>query len=396
MRSLSEVEQVLVRRVSVFAGSFSPEAMEAVCAGEGIEQNAIAELLCQCIDRGIIMAEGQEPHPRYRLSAVLHQAARRQLVMSGEEGAVYQRLVAFYSVLAEHVLQNAFGPERASWLHRLEREHMNLRAILSWLVEHGEAEQGLRLAYLLQELWFEERHTHEGRQWLAGLLALPQAAAPTPLRAQALDLAGALALNDGDYATARSLKEEGLTIIQQLGDPARLGYALLHLGHVVGYAQGDYPAARALYQEGLQILRGAGHEEGTAHALANLARVALEVGDYQTADPLASESLRMYRRSGTSWDLAQSLLTAAGIAAGRGMTERAVRLAGASAAQREALGVSQSPAFRERDERMLERAWMALHDEHLRSVVWQEGQAMSLTQAVAYALEDSPSTPATL
>ena len=250
----------------------------------------------------------------------------------------------------------------------------------------GAAEPGLRLALLLVELWFEAPHTREGRAWFAALLALPQAAARTQLRAHALDLAGALALADGDYATARTLMDEGLSIVRELGDQGRLGYGLLHLGHLVGYAQGDYIAARALYQEGLQTLQAIDQEEGVAHALANLAGVALELGEYETAGPLVRDSLRIYQRLGMDWNLAMSLLTAAGVAAAQSLPERAVRLAGAGAIRLDAIAVSQPPVYQARHSRMLERARTAVQDETRRDTLWTEGQAMSLDEAVTYAL----------
>src|SRR5262245_12805380 len=270
MKPLSEPEQKLWRRLSVFAGSFSREAVEAVCLGEDIPQDTIASLLDQLVAQGVITTEADDQGTRYRLPEALRPAAQAQLADSGEAEAVYDRMITFLSQMAEQALQEAFGPQRAVWMQRLEREHINFRAALEWLVDRGDAERGLRLADLLQELWFEEQHTSEGRAWFATLLALQQAAARTTQRAQALDLAGAYALNQGDYAAARALKEEGVAILRELGNTGRLGYSLLHLGHLAGYAQEDFHAAQLLYQEGLDHLRNMGSAEGTAHALANL------------------------------------------------------------------------------------------------------------------------------
>jgi tetratricopeptide (TPR) repeat protein len=387
MQQLSVVEHALWRRLSVFAGDFSREALEAVGAGEGITQEQAAHILNQLIAQGVVAVEAHDQETRYRLPEPQRRTGHAQLIDCGEADAVYRCLHSFYATLAEQVLQEAFGPQRATWMRRLEREHVNLRATLNWLVAHGDAEHGLHLAYLLQELWFEETYTSEGRAWFATLLALPHADVSTTLRAQSLDLAGALALNQDDYATARALKEEGLAILRASGDTTRLGYALLHLGHLVGYAQGDLAAAQALYQEGLGLFRALSHAEGTAHALANVGNVAIMRGDYATASPLVAESLRIYQALGFVYDMALSLGRVAGIAAGTNHPERALRLAGASAAHCASVGVSQPHIFQERSERMIERARQALN-ETTQAARWAEGQAMPLAQAVTYALDE--------
>jgi non-specific serine/threonine protein kinase len=391
--SLTPTEQVVVRRASVFAADFSREALEAVCTGEDMPQNTVGSLLDLFVEQRIVTREGQDPDARYRLSDDVRSSAREQLAACGDEEPIYQHLVDFYSALAEEVIQHAFGPERSTWIARLEREHSNVQAVLAWLIEQGRTEQGLRLAFRLQELWFEEHHTREARELFAKLLSMPQTTVPDRLRVDAFDLAGAFALADRDYVAARALKEQGLTLVRELGDEPRLGYLLLHIGHLVGYSQGDFGAARAIYQEGLEIFKRLGHTEGAAHAQANLARIALELGDFQAARSFVVDSLRSYRQSGTDWDQTQSLLTAAATAAGLALAEDAVRLAGACAAHQEALGVSQPPDFRERDGRALDRARNALAGD-ARDTAWSEGRALPLGQAVEYAITIMSMPPA--
>jgi tetratricopeptide (TPR) repeat protein len=385
MYQLSASEETLLRRLAVFAGSCSREAIDTVCLGDDLPQSAVAALLDRLVAQGLLTLDTDGQESRYRLPEALRPAAQTQLADSGEATVVYERLVAFSSQLAERALQAAFSPQRAVWMERLEHEHANLHAALGWLVARGDAERGLRLADLLQELWFEPHHTSEGRAWFAALLALPQAVAHTVQRARALDLAGAYALNQADYTAARALKEEALAIFRELGDPAPLGLALLHLGHLVGYAQEDFPAAQALYQQGLEHFRQAAYAEGTAHALANLGNIAILTGDYTGAGPLVAESLRMYQQLGDHYAQAWSLGSAAGLAAGIGQPERALRLAGASAARCAEIGVSQPAIFEARRESMIAGARQPL-SEATQAALWAEGQAMPLEQAVAYAL----------
>ncbi len=382
MSSTLRVEQ----RLSVFAGSFSLEAAEAVLAQGEVEEK-LANLLDHLARRGKINTEGQGDDQRYCLTEAGRRAGRAQLSASGAEDKVYSQLVDYYLGLARRSLDEAFGPERAMWMNRLEQEHINLQSVFEWLVKRGEAERGLRLAYLLQELWFEDQHTGEARTLFAALLALPAAAARTSARARYLDLAGAFALNQNNYAEARSLKQEGVGICRELGDSSALGSSLIHLGHVELYA-GEFPAARKLYQQALQIFTVLGDPIWTARAVGNLSNVTLELGDYVTADRLAQESLQRYRDLGLEWELVGAIGIAAGVTAGLGQPERSIRLAGASAAQRERMGVSLPPLFKARFERMIASARQAL-PEPVQTKAWEEGQSMSLEQAVEYALSNS-------
>jgi tetratricopeptide (TPR) repeat protein len=386
LTQLSELEHRLWRRLSVFADHFSHNAIQAVAAGTDIASEQVIPLLDQLIAQGVVIVESSDHEARYRLPDALRPMAHAQLIDRGEADAVYSCLVAYYSSLAEQVLQEASGPNRATWMGQLEREHANLRVVLGWLAARGDAERGLELAFLLQELWFEDAHTSEGRTWFATLLALPQASPRTMLRAQALDLAGALAFHQGDHVTARTLQEEGLDILREKGDMARIGYALNHLAYVVAYAQGDLHGAQTLYQEALRYFRELGNADGTAHTLANMGTGAILLGDYVAARPLVMESLQMYRELGYMYNIALSLSRAAGIAAGMNQPERALRLAGASSAACTQIGVSRPGILQEVDERIVVPARQVLSEERQRAL-WAEGETMALEEAVVYALD---------
>jgi tetratricopeptide (TPR) repeat protein len=383
---LSEAQKLLWSRLSVFDGSFSLEAIEAVCTGAGITPGSIRNLIAGLVDRKLVEIEKHDQETRYRLAESHAPSARASLIEGGEEDVVFSRLVEWHCALAEQSLEEAFGPQRATWMKRLEDEHINLRGSLGWLVAQGDSEQGLRLAYLLQELWFEDAHMGEGRKWFAALLALPN---PTRniMRSQTLDLAGALALFQLDYAEARRLQEEGVAILREIGDRTAIGYRLMHLGHTVAFGQRDFVHARALYQESLEIFREMGDNAGIAHALGNLGSAALELGDYAAAGPLVEESLRRYRALEMRWEMAFTLGRVGGVAAGNGHRERALRLGGASAAHREAIGVTLPPIYGDHFDRMLEPARAAL-DATAQATAWDAGRAMTLEEAVAYALEE--------
>jgi tetratricopeptide (TPR) repeat protein len=202
-----------------------------------------------------------------------------------ESETAFQQRLETACALAETSLEEAFGEQRTEWINRLEAKHDELVGLLQELLERGDAEAGLHLTTLLQELWFEPQHTAEGLDWLRRFLVLPAAQARTALRASGLDLTGAYALNLGDYRQARLLEEEALGIFRECGNPEQVAYTLFHLGHLSGFVHGDYPAARALYQEGLDVLCAGSHNEGIPHGLANVGTAFTGMGAAAGAAP---------------------------------------------------------------------------------------------------------------
>lgn len=116
------------------------------------------------------------------------------------------------------------------WLDRLETEHDNLRAALRWAEERGEAETGLRLGGVLWRFWLVRGHLSEGRERLAGLLALARTSTGMEARAEVLTGVGTLAQNQGDYVAALSLHQESLSLRRELGDKRSISFSLTNLG----------------------------------------------------------------------------------------------------------------------------------------------------------------------
>jgi non-specific serine/threonine protein kinase len=219
---LPEVERRLLQRLAVFAGGWTLEAAEAVCAGEGLEVTSILELLGKLVNKSLVVAEwtvGSET--RYRMLETIREYAREQLLASGTEGQLRRRHLDFFLWLAEEAEPMVYGPQDNAWLDRLEVEHDNLRAALGWVLSAGDhplssPEAGLRLAGKLWTFWYLRGHLSEGREWLAKLLALPAATPRTVARAKALAGAAFLAGHQGDFEQAQPLFDESLALIQAL------------------------------------------------------------------------------------------------------------------------------------------------------------------------------------
>jgi len=307
---LVEPERALFRRLSVFAGGWTLEAAEAVCAGAGLAGDEILEVLAHLVDKSLVVVEAQaggEAH--YRLLETVRQYAWDRLCDLGEAAAIRRQHTAYYLALAEAAEPKLRGPQQRVWLDRLEQEHDNLRAALAWSrADEGDAQTGLRLMGALEWFWIYRGHMSEGRRWLADLLARPAAAAPTVARMQALACGGYLAGTQGDFAPARVLLEESLALGQALGDKHGIAYARLYLGNVACF-QGDYAGARVLHEESLALFQNLGNTWDIAFALNRLGDIDLYLGDYTRAVAALEASLALVRQVGDNVGLGHVLLS---------------------------------------------------------------------------------------
>src|SRR5262249_29198061 len=120
---LTELEQVLFRRLSVFAG-WTLEAAKAVSAGGEITQADVLDLLTHLVDKSLVGLEGEGE--RYRMLETLREYARDRLSETGEKAQWESRHLAYFLALAEEAEPHLTGGEQGPWLERLETEHNNV------------------------------------------------------------------------------------------------------------------------------------------------------------------------------------------------------------------------------------------------------------------------------
>ncbi|MDP6514815.1 MAG: protein kinase [SAR202 cluster bacterium] len=223
---LSEPEQALFNRLSVFAGGFTLEAVESAWAGEGVEEYEILDLVSSLVDKSLmVVVDGAGGSARYGLLETLREYGWERLVERGESEETQRRHAACFVALAEEAEPELRGPQQVSWLERLEQEHDNVRAALSWSAESGDGETGLRLGGALWPFWLTRGYLSEGRERLAGALALPSGLEGTATRANALNGLGNMALSQGDYSAAWALYEESLAIRRELREETHRRFA---------------------------------------------------------------------------------------------------------------------------------------------------------------------------
>src|SRR5918998_4342554 len=250
---LGREERILFRRLAVFSGGFSFEAAESVCIGEDVERDEVLGLLSRLVDKSLVVARAERGETRYRLLETIRQYGREKLEESGEEAEVGQRHAGYCLGFAEEAERELGGPDQARWLTRLEAEHDNLRAALSWsLGEVGDAGLGARLTAALWSFWSTRGYVNEGRKWLESAISRSEhavTAPPTLARAKALNGAGVLAMVQDEVGAAKVHIEEGLSLYRELGDKEGIASSLVSLGSVAWLGQRDDIPVVDLVQE---------------------------------------------------------------------------------------------------------------------------------------------------
>jgi predicted ATPase/DNA-binding SARP family transcriptional activator len=223
---LGDDERVLFRRLSVFAGGFELEAAEGGCAGDGLAQGEILELLAGLVDKSLVGVDDAGDSYRYRLLEPVRQYAAQRLRTSGEAPSQIERHANWYAGLSDE-RGGRVTDEDPRWIDRLAADHDNLRAALSWLIEHR-SQRALEMAAGMTGLWLLHAHLREGSRWLDR--ALEAAQEPTLARADALHARQALERRRPlNYDIADRLSSERIAIYRNHDDRRGECLALLDL-----------------------------------------------------------------------------------------------------------------------------------------------------------------------
>jgi predicted ATPase/DNA-binding XRE family transcriptional regulator len=329
---LTERERRTFARVSVFAGGWTLSAAERVVGDEAIHASDVADLMAQLVDKSLVLAEERNGPQRYRLLEPVRQYARELLVASGEDETIRRQHAEYFTDLAEVAEPEFLGSSQLQWIRRLEREHDNLRAALAWSVRRAHVPGGderpvlgLRLAAALVTLWHVRGHWREGRRWLNEALAMATSA-PVLLRVKALNAAGWLAWDQGDYQRADALSVEALGLSRGSGDAWSIAWSAGRLSHV-RWKQARYAEAAALATEAHELFRRLEMPWFMGWALHQLGRVAHAQGDDVRASDLFEESLVQFRASGDrGFGTAFQFANLGDVALRRGDCERAISL----------------------------------------------------------------------
>jgi predicted ATPase/DNA-binding SARP family transcriptional activator len=280
---LTGEERVLFRRLAVFAGGFTLEAAEEVCAGGAIARRQIVDLVARLVDKSLVSATGR----RFRLLDTIRQYAAERLDAAAEHDTVAVRQLDWCLALAQEHNPLSAGPRRS--LRTLETEHDNLRSALTFALRR-DPQAALRLATSLWRFWLDRGYFAEGDRWLqATLIAAPER---TALRVEALLASAGLSLRAGDSPSYLHRARAAVTDYRELGDEHATA-AALYQHAMLEQSVSRTARADALFTDAISLARRLGDHRTLAAATHASAMTPWYRGDREHARTLVCEALAL-------------------------------------------------------------------------------------------------------
>jgi non-specific serine/threonine protein kinase len=295
---LSDAEKTLLRRVSVFAGGWTMEAAERVCAGEDVDGAQVWALLSSLSDKSLVIVDTGSEQQRFAMLETVRCYAQDRLVGAGEREMLHARHLRYVIDMASGLESTNSDARVQQTMQTLEAEHGNLRAALAWCEgEPTRTLDGLRLAAQLNWFWWSRGHFVEGRSWLDRLLANAPPGERGEVIAAALHTSGALAIHDHDAAAGAARLQQATALWRELGNLPQLARSI---GTLADFHQntGNSAAARVNYMEALSIARALDNPRSVANALIGLSSVERASGDPAAAEALLVQALPVARTVG--------------------------------------------------------------------------------------------------
>ncbi len=425
---LSEEEQRLFAYLSVFSGEFTLEAVDTIFS-EMFGGTSVSSLVTMLLDKSLLQRlPNHEAHGeiRFHMLTTIQHFAHMYLQKMGKEAGARNKHLAYFLGLAEQAAKEIRGPNQVEWLQRLTATRDNLRTALEWAIVTKQTEVALQMAGDLSWFWFGRSDLSEGRQWLGKVVNLPDAAHYPKLYAYALaQLTQETWLQSGSKE-ARPLVEQALSAAHVSDDKWSLGWALLLLGLVLiqesnfieaestlekskalfgevhdnwgyvdailclalgAYLQGDQAASLALHEESLTGFRQLGDKYFENVALRFIGIIQIRQGNLTRGVAALREALAIAQQLDSKYEIAAALGHIGDAAQAEGSPVRAVHLYWASREIFDSIGVWQQEDTAE-FENDLAPCRAALGESEFVQAV-EQGRAMSVEQAIKYALEVS-------
>ncbi len=425
---LTPREQALLRRLGVFAGSFTLDAAEAVCAGGVLEVEDILDGVAALVDKSLVVMETSGGQARYRLLETVRQYGLDRLNDAGERETTEGHFAHHFLSIIEDAEPNLVGgANKPGLVPALLAEHDNIRAAAMWAgADASRQEVALRFAAVLFWFWYAVGQFRENRQIVDRALSHAQPTSPE-LRGRALLSSGLTALAQGDYALSTEHLRTSLALLREAGDVRNIGTAMAKLGAArllsgdvdeairllddaidfarphgtaymggvfarfwrgwTAYSLGEYDAAYEFFMPNIAMAREHNQPTTLAHTLSALSRIEFARGNVEEACRLVTDGLELEVAIEDAWGVALALDVTALVAAHRNRFEDAARLAAGTEAHRERLAMAlPGPAPAERDQ-LIARLRAELGDRF--NAIYAEGRALTTAEVVRMALAEA-------
>jgi non-specific serine/threonine protein kinase len=422
-------EKRLFERLAIFNGGGTLAAIEFVC-GEGISRN-IANLLSALVNKNLVLAqERRDGEIHFGLLETIRHYNRERLIPKGELESLSELHANYFTQLAERARDEFSTPKHKYWFLHLKVEQDNIRSAMKWALQSSDPEIRIRLAPAIYEYWNYYGFARECLRWNKKVLENQEGASPA-LWALALKATGSLSNHINEFESGKAMLNQALEIFQKLKDERNEAWALTYFGfshigqqedtplgieftkkgfeifknlndlggmahalNVLGEmyrTQGDLKNAKRCYQECLYLTQESGEVIREAIQLANLGVIAYEEKEFQLAEKLIKQGLVIFLDLDGRLGMSYHLAGLAGPTLALGKPLRAARILGASAAGLE----STKNTFQLADQSLMDQFTndtnTALDEESFKKA-FEEGQRMTIYEAVTYALNNEDLT----
>jgi predicted ATPase/DNA-binding SARP family transcriptional activator len=301
---LSADEQALLRRVAVFIGGFTLDAVERVCAGDGVERERVLDLFGPLVDQSLVIADERDSGVRYRLLETVRQYALERLTEAGEENTLRGRHRDVFLALAQEAGPQLETGRQREWLELLDPEAANLAAAIDWALR-SEPALALRFCAALYRWWCARGRFAEAE--LAHSRSLDACGDREPgLRARVLHGRAYTAIWAGDSDAAEAQATEALTLAEEVGDAGTAARARCELGTALLYP--NPRAARVELARAAEQARTAGDDWALVTATQRIAFAYLCQGEHAQATRANDEVAGLAERLGDPFLVARRWL----------------------------------------------------------------------------------------
>ena len=317
---LAEAERILFQRLSVFAGGWTLEATEAVCADERLHESDVLDLLSHLVEKSLVVLEA---NGRYRMLDTVCHYAQEKAAESGEQAPARARHLEFFLTFAERARPELAGSEQGEWLSRLDLDHENLLSANAWSRGSENAGVlGLRLVHALRTYWITRGLLTLGLRLSLEVLARPGLQERNESRCRALAGAGQMLFFLGRDGEARSVLSESLSIARETSNTKWVAGVLQPLG-MAYLGEGNFVLARVHLEEAVQLAGELGNKRELTAALNALAMLHRIEKRLDNARPLCEHVVALARELGDQQSIAIGLLNLSMVFIGLGEKARA-------------------------------------------------------------------------
>ncbi|HEX7373410.1 MAG TPA: tetratricopeptide repeat protein, partial [Steroidobacteraceae bacterium] len=295
---LEENEQVLLARLSVFAGGFGLEAAETICGAEPLDAMDVLDLITSLVEKSLLRVEEHDAGARYRMLETIREYAAEKLVLRDELATIRVAHCEYFLQVAQDGSHGMDGPDEAQWIRALELANDDMRAAMTRaLADGGDAINAIRFEVRLMGFWLLRGYVTEGRNYVRASLAHPAVQASELAQGHALYVGAALADSQGLNAEAQKMLDECLAIRRKLDNPFDLA-ATLSTRSLVLLHSGHTEEARIDESEAVKIFREIEHRVGEAMALLHLGQIEVHAQNDADARAHLEEAIALAREIG--------------------------------------------------------------------------------------------------